>query len=256
MEPKLVPRRLRGSERWIRDGLKVSGVPAFSITIEADMTQARATLEAAKSLGIRVTYSHLMVRAAAIVLAQKPELHRMVCGGRVYYPTQVDIALSVAADTAVAPLMVIEHAETKGLSEIAREVAERAPGVREADRAMMKALDGWGFLVPFGFLRRALLRVLFRSFRFRRKGSGTFQVSVLPGIDQGSTTVFSTSAMLVAGGVRDKSVAVGGEIAIKPMVTLTCCADHGIWDGHAAQRFLSSVRDVLESDRLINELSS
>ena len=248
-------RSLRHSERWMRDGLTVCQVPAFSITIEADMTEAQAALEAAKSQGLRLTYSHLMVRAAALALAQNPELHQMVCGNRVHYPAHVDIALSVAGDAMVAPLMVIKNADEKKLAEIAREIVERTPAVRDADRALMNALDRWGFLVPLGFLRRALLRALFSSVSFRRKGSGTFQVSVLPGIDQGSSPAFSSSAILVAGGVREKGVAVGGKMAVRPMVTLACYADHRVWDGRAGQRFLAAVRDVLESDRLLTEIS-
>ena len=247
-------RPLRYSERWIRDGLIVNQVPAFCATLEADMTRASAAIELAKSKGVRLTYSHVIVRAAALALTQNPELHQMVCGNRRYSPEQVDIALSVAADTAVAPVMVIENAGQRVVTEIAREVSERASAVREADRAFMNTLDRWGFLVPFGVLRRALLRTLFRNVRLRRKIAGTFQVSVMPGVDQFTSPLFSTSGLLTAGEVREKPVAIHGELVVRPMVTLACCADHRVWDGRASQRFLCSVRDILESDRLISEV--
>src|ERR1700691_937498 len=105
------PPRLRYSERWMRDGLDVCHNPAYSIALEADMTELSSGLETAKSRGVRLTYSHLMVRAAALALARNPDLHQMVCGHRRYSPAQVDIALSVAGDTVVAPLMVIENAD-------------------------------------------------------------------------------------------------------------------------------------------------
>jgi pyruvate dehydrogenase E2 component (dihydrolipoamide acetyltransferase) len=249
-------RSLCHSERWMRDGLNVCQVPAYSITLDVDMTKSRAVLDAAKSCDIRLTYSHIMVRAAALALTRNPELHVMICGNRRYNPAQVDIALSVAGDTAVAPLLVVQNAERKSVAEIAREVVERTPVVREADRALMSALNRWGFVVPLSFLRRALLRALFRSVRFRRKGSGTFQVSVLPGVDRASSPVFSSTAVLCVGGVRDQAVALGGNVAIRPVVTLTCCADHRVWDGRSGQRFLASVRDILESDSLLAEISS
>jgi pyruvate dehydrogenase E2 component (dihydrolipoamide acetyltransferase) len=239
----------------MRDGLTVCHVPAFSLSIEADMTDARNLLAIAKSRGMRLTYTHVMVRAAALALSQNDDLNQMTGGNRVYQPEHIDIGLSIAGDTSVAPVMVIENSGAKALPEIAREIVERAPAVREADRVMRKALDRWGFIIPFGFIRRALLRALFRSVHFRRKGSGTFQVSIMKGADHVSTPVFSSSAALIVGSVRDKPVAIEGKGAtILPMVTLICCADHRIWDGRAAYRFLDSVRNILESGRLTAEM--
>jgi pyruvate/2-oxoglutarate dehydrogenase complex dihydrolipoamide acyltransferase (E2) component len=152
--------------------------------------------------------------------------------------------------------MVIENADRKPIDDIAREVIERAPGVRAADLALMKTLDRWGFLVPLSILRRMLLRALFRNFHFRRKGSGTFQLTVLPDADQASSPVFSASALLLVGGVREKAAVYRGNLAVRAMVTLTCCADHRVWDGRAGQRFLTSVREILESDGFLVEIQS
>jgi pyruvate dehydrogenase E2 component (dihydrolipoamide acetyltransferase) len=248
-------RRLPYSELWLRDGVTISQKPSFSVAIEADMSKSRAALDAAYAKGRRLTYSHLMVRATALALAQSPEVHQMMSGNYHYRPAQVDIALSVATDTAVAPLMVIENADAKNIAQISREIVERAPAVREADQSFRKRLDRWGCLVPLGFLRRALLRILFRSARFRRKGSGTFQVSLLPDIEHGSSSIFSTSGLLVVGAIRAKATLVEGEIAIRQMVTLTCCADHRVCDGRACMRFLTSLRSILESDRILMEVA-
>jgi pyruvate dehydrogenase E2 component (dihydrolipoamide acetyltransferase) len=238
----------------MRDGLAIRQVPAYSISLEADMTKARATLDMARSLGVRLTYTHLAVRAAALALAQNGELHHMICGNRRYHPAHVDIGLSVAGDEMVAPVVVIEAADEKNVLQIAREIVEGVPVVVKADRAMMKAVDRWGFLAPLAFLRRAILGTLFRSFEVRRKVSGTFQVSVLAEVDQFSSPMFSTSGALFVPRVRDKAVVRNGEIVIRPVVTLTCCADHRVWDGRAGQRFLTAVRDILESDRFLAEL--
>jgi hypothetical protein len=66
--------------------------PAYSVSIEADMTEARCLLEAAKSRQIRLTCSHLIVRAAALALARNPDPHQMVCGNRVYRPSPCTFA--------------------------------------------------------------------------------------------------------------------------------------------------------------------
>ena len=178
----------------------------------------------------------------------------MVCGNREYAPRQVDIALSVAGETAVAPLLVLEAADRKELPALTDEIRARTPEVKESDRRMLSAIRKWGWLIPFGWLRRLLLGILFQSHQFRVKGSGTFQVSVLPNVDHAGTSVFSATAMLVAGAVRDRVVPVNGRPGVRPMVTLTCCADHRVWDGRAGQRFLESVRQTLESCSLLRDL--
>ena len=60
---------------------------------------------------------------------------------------------------------------------------------------MLRTLRRWGRLVPFGFARRTVLRLLFRSASFRRKGAGTFQVSAVP-VDWGFTSSFATAGVL------------------------------------------------------------
>jgi pyruvate/2-oxoglutarate dehydrogenase complex dihydrolipoamide acyltransferase (E2) component len=60
--------------------------------------------------------------------------------------------------------------------------------------------------------------------------------------------------MLTAGSIRDQAIVIEGIVVVRFMVTLTCCADHRVWDGRAGLRFLQSVKDVLESGRLAEEL--
>jgi pyruvate/2-oxoglutarate dehydrogenase complex dihydrolipoamide acyltransferase (E2) component len=238
----------------MRDGMAVCQVPAYFECLDADMTEAKAAVAFARSRGIRLTYTHIFVKAAAQALSRHADLHQLVCGQRIYNPAQVDIALSVAGEGAVAPLMVLEAADRKNLAEIGREITRRAPEVRDADRAMTRTLGRWGWIAPASFLRKAVLRTLFRSFSFRRKGSGTFQVSILSDVDQAMSPAFSSTAMLVAGRVRDRVVAVGGSPEVRPIVTLTCCADHRVWDGRAGQRFLTALREILESAEFYNEI--
>jgi pyruvate/2-oxoglutarate dehydrogenase complex dihydrolipoamide acyltransferase (E2) component len=37
---------------------------------------------------------------------------------------------------------------------------------------------------------------------------------------------------------------------VRPMITAVCSADHRVWDGMAASRFLWSVKDFIESGDL------
>lgn len=235
------------AERWLRDGLAVLR-PALSVQqVAVDMTQANAALELLRTQGVAATSTHLLVYAAARALARNPQLHQVVAGTRRHRPNHVDIGLSVAGETFVSPVLVIENAAEKSVAEIARETARRAPEVRQFDRDMIKALRRWGRLAPFGFLRRAILRGLFTSATFRRKGAGTFQVTTVP-VDWALTSSFSTAGVLVGSQARLRVVVVDGQPAVRSMMNLTLSGDHGIWDGRAAARFLAAVKTLLESD--------
>jgi pyruvate dehydrogenase E2 component (dihydrolipoamide acetyltransferase) len=233
------------AERWLRDGLRVLQ-PALSVhQITVDMTRATGLLQELKRDGVRASPTHLIVQAAARALASYPQLHQLVTATRRQRPPHVDIGLSVAGETFVAPVLIIESADRKSLAEIATEIETRAPEVREADAKMLRALRTWGRLVPFGFVRRGLLRLLFANPTFRRKGAGTFQVSMVP-VDWALTSTFSTAGVLIGGQVWSKVVAVDGQPVVRPMMNLTLSGDHGVWDGRAAARFLALVKSTLE----------
>jgi len=234
------------AERWLRDGLRVLR-PALSVMhITVDMTHANERLEQLRQRGIHATSTHLLVHAVATALAGQPGLHQVIAGNKRYRPDRIDIGLSTIGDTFVAPVLVIEGAERKTVAELADEIARRTPEVRQADQQMLRALRRWGWLLPFGFLRRGLLRVLFASAEFRRRGAGTFQVSTVPA-DWALTSTFATAGVLVAGQVWSRVIAVAGQPAVRPVMTLTLSGDHGVWDGRAAARFLASVKGLLET---------
>lgn len=238
--------RLDYAERWLRDALCVLR-PAFSvIQVAVDMSHANRRLESLRREGVHATATHLLVHAAARALADNPQLHQIVAGVRRHRPERVDIGLSVSGHTFVAPVMVIESADRKSIAEIAEETTRRAPEIQKADREMLETLRKWGRLIPFGFLRRALLRQLFSSAMFRRKGAGTFQVSTVP-LDWAFSSAFSTAGVLVAGQTRSRVVAVDGRPAVRPVMSLTLSTDHGVWDGRAASRFLTAVKTELEA---------
>src|ERR1700685_440139 len=137
-------RKLDWAERWVRDGLELSRPPAFFEALQVDMTHARALIERARERGIRLTYAAILVRAAALALEANPDLHVLVCGSRMYFPKRVDVAVSVSSDGSLAPVMVLESANTKTLVELASELAGRGEQVRAADAKLMSGLRRWG----------------------------------------------------------------------------------------------------------------
>jgi hypothetical protein len=234
------------AERWLLDGLRVLQ-PALSVhQTTVDMTQAIRRLEDLRQGGVQATATHLLVHATARALAANPLLHQIIAGTRRHRPARVDIGVSVTGETFLAPVLVLEGADRKTVAEIAAETARRAPEARKADQELLQLLRRWGWLVPFAFLRRAILRLLNTSVMFRRRGAGTFQVSTVP-VDWALTSKFATSGVLVGGQVWSRVVAVDGQPAVRPIMTLTLSCDHGAWDGRAAARLLATVKANLEA---------
>jgi pyruvate dehydrogenase E2 component (dihydrolipoamide acetyltransferase) len=69
----------------------------------------------------------------------------------------------------------------------------------------------------------------------------------VPQVDVFAPLLFNTAAALGIGRVRERVVAVDGTPAVRPMVSLTCCLDHAVWNGMDAARFLTALRRELES---------
>jgi pyruvate dehydrogenase E2 component (dihydrolipoamide acetyltransferase) len=239
-----VTERLNHAERWLRDGLAVLRPPLSAYQITIDMSPALYRLDELRREGVAATTTHLVVKAAARALAASPGLHQVVAGNRRTRPGRVDIGLSLKGEMFVTPVLIIEGADSKTVAEISRETARRTAEVQEADRRLVGTLRRWGWLIPLAPLRRMVLRLLFRSGTFRRRGAGTFQVSTVA-VDWGLASTFATAGVLVAGAVRQAVVAVDGRPSVRPVLTLTLSGDHSIWNGQAAATFLSLVRDEL-----------
>jgi pyruvate/2-oxoglutarate dehydrogenase complex dihydrolipoamide acyltransferase (E2) component len=239
--------RLDYAERWMRDSLTVLR-PAFAAhQTTVDMTNALRRLDEMRRDGVTATATHLLVHAAARALSQNPDLHEVVGATRHHRPPHVDIGLSVTGEIFVAPVLIIERAEEKSVAEIAEETARRVPEIRKVDKEMLETMRRWGWMVPFGFLRRAILRLMFASPAYRQKVAGTFQVTTVP-LDWAITSTFVAAGVLVGGQVWSKVVAEGGQPVVRSTMTLTLCGDHGVWDGRAVARLLSAIRSELEAE--------
>ena len=233
------------AERWLLDSLRVLR-PSFVVyQVTIDMTNALRQLEELRQAGVAASTTHLLVRAAALGLAANPALHQVIAGSRRLRPARVDIGLSITGETFIAPVLILEGADQKSVAEIAAETARRVPEVRRADQQKLQSLRRWGGWVPFGFLRRAIMRLMFASPAFRQKNAGTFQVSTAP-VEWAATSVFVASGVLVGGQVWSRVVAIDGQPQVRPTMSVTLSGDHGVWDGRAAARFLAAVKSALE----------
>lgn len=239
---------LSAGERWVFDAQRVLASPGGFMQGVVDMTHANAALQALRERNVAATFTHLVVRAAALALSRDPKLYQMVCGYRRLTARSVDIGLSMEGLAANIPV-VLEAVDRKPLAELVTALEDAVAAARAKERR----LDGMGWLKPFGLLRRWLLRRWYGHFSSRRRLAGTFEVSCDPNADVVVPLRFYTDAILSAGRVRDVVVEVDGQPAIRPMACLTLCVDHVALDGVRGAAIVNAVKDVLEGDELLGE---
>jgi pyruvate/2-oxoglutarate dehydrogenase complex dihydrolipoamide acyltransferase (E2) component len=97
--------------------------------VAVDMTNGLTLLNTMRRAGVMATPTHMLVYAAARALKENPGIHQLIAGNTRNRPEHVDIGLSVAGETFVAPVLIIENADEKTIADIAAETA-RAPKPR------------------------------------------------------------------------------------------------------------------------------
>ncbi len=208
-EPLTRMRRAVG-EAMIRS---VREAPQFSISRDVDMTAADAKRKAAG-----VSYTDVIVSAAATALRAHPRLRSRFDGDAVVISDKIDIGLAVALD---AGLIV--------------------PVLRDADRKPLAALRD----------EREALEAAMRSGHARADAFGGAAITVSNlgtfGVDRFTAIVNPPEAAILAvGRVAERVVAVDGAPAVRPAVSLTLTVDHRVADGADAARYLADVAKELE----------
>jgi hypothetical protein len=171
----------------------------------------------------------------------------MLVGNRRFYPTTLTIGVSVAADSFFAPVLVIAEPDSKSLITLAREMTERKPKIVAESEELLKRLRRWGWVIPFSFARRLLLRLIATNFENRQKLSGTIQVTSMRRSDEAIALTFGSTAVLGIGRVGERVVAVNSQPAVRSTLNLTCTFDHRVWDGMAGEKFVIEIKEIIES---------
>jgi pyruvate dehydrogenase E2 component (dihydrolipoamide acetyltransferase) len=198
-------------------------VPHFFVSREIEATglnvyRERIVPEIESSHQVRITHTDLLVALAARVLLKHPRLNASWSAEGIRLHDYVNMGIAIAVNDGVVAA-VIHSAHTASLAEISvqrRDVAERARAgkLRPADIA---------------------------DATFTISNLGMYQV------DQFSAIITRPQAAILAvGGIADRVVAVQGQPAVRPMMTLTVSCDHRVADGARAALFL---RDLAAATR-------
>jgi pyruvate dehydrogenase E2 component (dihydrolipoamide acetyltransferase) len=213
------------AERMVRSQQTVAEV---TLTTEVEMTEVvklreQVNGEWQKVHGIKVSYTDVIVRAAARALREHPTLNASFAEDGIHLHGEINIGLAVAIeDGLVVP--VIRHADQKSLLEIAQTVRALAERAR-AGQLSRDDLSGGTFTIT---------------------NLGMFGVETFTPIIN-----WPECAILGVGQVAERAVARSGQLAVRPTMWLSLTFDHRIVDGAPAAQFLQRVKQLLESPYLL-----
>jgi pyruvate/2-oxoglutarate dehydrogenase complex dihydrolipoamide acyltransferase (E2) component len=234
------------AERWLADGFEVFAPPSSVLFQLVDMSRAVSAHDAWRKSEVRLTYTGLIVRAVALALRRLPEVHLMLAGYRRLRPSRIDIGVSVQGATNFAPVVVLRGADERTLAELAEDFQRGVEAARRDEQKALRDLSRFGWLVPWKWLRKLVLRLLYMSTSFRRKLAGTFQVTNLP-VDKVVPLEFVTASALACGRIAERPLVVDGAVVARPSMHLALVFDHRALDGARAAGLLLAIKDILES---------
>jgi len=203
-------------------------VPHFYVSVQVDMTEAARMreslipiLEAEK--GVRLSFTHLFIKAVAMALEKYPQLNATVEDEEVRVWKDVNIGIAVSLeDGLIVP--VLRGANKLDLFEIASQASDLIARARE------KRLKEDEF------------------------SGGTFTISNMGALNVESFIAIINIpevAILATGRITDKPAVVDGQLTIRKMMTMTLSVDHRAVDGVTAAKFLQEVKRLLETPYLL-----
>ncbi|WP_124728152.1 dihydrolipoamide acetyltransferase family protein [Staphylospora marina] len=222
---------LRGIRRTIAKRMVESKHTAPHVTLmdEVDVTELIALRNWGKTVAeqrnIKLTYMPFIIKAVIAALREFPTLNASIDDEKeeIVIKHYYHIGMAAATDGGLL-VPVLRDADKKSIFELAGEISDKAARART-----MK-------LEPSEL-----------------KGS-TFTISNIGGYGgQFFTPVinYPEVAILGVGAIKEKPVAVNGEIAIRPQMFVSLSFDHRLIDGDVAARFLMRVKQLLETPNLL-----
>ena len=237
-DPALEPREERVPMSRLRqrvaERLKQAQNTAAMLTTfnEADMqnvmaarTEYRGAFE--KKHGVRLGFMSFFVKAAIAALKDIPSVNAEIDGTDIVYKKFYHIGVAVSAPQGLV-VPVLRDADRLGFAEIEKRIA--ALGVKARDgKLSMEDLSGGTFTISNG---------------------GVFGLLM-------STPILNPpqSGILGMHKIQQRPIAVGGEMAIRPMMYLALSYDHRLIDGSQAVTFLVRIKECIEApERLLLDL--
>ncbi len=197
-------------------------IPHFYVTAEIDMTEAARledALQRSELFATPITYTHMVLKAAALALKRHPRLNASYRDGAVEVKSEVNLGMAVAVDDGLI-VPILRNVDTLSLADVA------AAARRLVDHARRGKFGGDDL------------------------SGGTFTVSNMGMLDlEEFAAVINPpqAAILAVGSVKERAVVRDGAIVARRTMRVTVSCDHRIIDGVVAGRFLEELKRILEN---------
>jgi pyruvate dehydrogenase E2 component (dihydrolipoyllysine-residue acetyltransferase) len=199
-------------------------VPAFQLTVGADMTRASELVRRQRELNpdVRITVTDVLTKVCAQALMRHPDMNVQYSEDALLAFPNADVGIAVAAPQGLV-VPVVRAAERLTIAQIAQVRADLVGRARD-NKLRTEDLEG-----------------------------GTFTISNLGmyEVDQFIAVLNPPQASILAvGSTRDEVVPVDGDLHVLPMMTMTLTCDHRAVDGATGAEFLRTIKTFLEDPGL------
>ena len=226
--------------------------PQASLTIWVDMSPAN-TFRRHFDSPIRLTYTYLFIKAAALALEEHPEVNAVWTAGGILRLGDIRFCVPVHVEGSTLGVVDvnIENVQFKSLPMIAQELVElaaesRTKPIRHGKAELLLRLPQTIATLVLKYLTNYPPPSVKRDFVFRITNFGQW------GIDRTIPANITSSPMLTAGRVADRVVVVDGVLDARPTLCLTLAYDCRVIDDTQASRFLGRLKALLENPQTLS----
>jgi 2-oxoglutarate dehydrogenase E2 component (dihydrolipoamide succinyltransferase) len=168
--------------------------------------------------GIKLGFMSLFAKACAKVLLEMPEVNAFIDGDELIYHDYVDISIAISTPTGLV-VPPVRNVESLGFHEIEVQIKDLADKAR-AGTLSLEEMQGGTFTITNGGIFGSLL----------------------------STPIINEpqSAILGMHAIKDRPIALNGQVVVRPMMYLAMSYDHRVIDGSSSVTFVVKVKEILE----------
>lgn len=172
----------------------------------------------AQKYDVRLGFMSFFVKAAVSALVEFPLVNARIDGSDIVYHDSCNIGVAIGGGKGLV-VPVLRQAERMSFADIEKKIAEFAEKAQN-NTLSMKELEGGTFTISNGGVYGSML----------------------------STPIVNPpqSAILGLHAIKDRPVAVNGEVRIRPIMYLALSYDHRLIDGREAVTFLKTIKERIE----------
>lgn len=168
--------------------------------------------------GIKLGFMSIFAKACAQVLLEMPDVNAFIDDTDIVYHDYVDLSFAISTPTGLV-VPPIHNVDSLGFHEIEEKLKALALKARDG-KLSIEEMKGGTFTITNGGIFGSLL----------------------------STPIINEpqSAILGMHAIKDRPIALNGQVVIRPMMYLALSYDHRVIDGSTSVTFLVKVKELLE----------